>query len=401
MMHTMQVLELNSMVATLPPAALAHVLQRVDVRQRLDACARVCKAWNAAAVAATRKVELLGCTQHKCTALEPWLRTKAQSLQPLDSITISARFDSRILAADAWVNTPDSTWRMPELLLPYQQLPGLTKLVLKLIKCPLAAAAAAASHQLPRPGSISTSTSTGNKAPATFLAALTALKELSITDCVIPLDGLPALTGLESLQLSQGWGAPLGASTPRGTPAAAAPAAASVISGSTAGAALPSLARLTHLALAGSCCAPEAFLHLHCLELLQELILGWAELPQPVVAGCEAWASGITLDTSSMPGLSKLTALQKLVVAGAVEAVDPVLLQGLPASLRHLQLDDVRLVMTLGQSRMAMLAGLKQLQHLSINNKRGPLSFLSAEDCMVLTASSQLTHLSLTGRCQG
>jgi hypothetical protein len=137
------------------------------------------------------------------------------------------------------------------------------------------------------------------------------------------------------------------------------------------------------------------------LENLQELILGWAELPQPVVSGCEAWASGITLDTSSMPGLAKLAALQKLVVAGAVEAVDPVLLQGLPASLRHLQLDDVRLVMTLGQSRMAMLAGLKQLQHLSMNNKRGPLSFLSAEDCMVLTASSQLTHLSLTGKGWG
>jgi hypothetical protein len=393
-----QYMELDSMAPTLPPAALAHVLQRVDVRQRLDACARVCKAWNAAALVATRKVELLGCTQRKCTALEPWLQAKAASLQPLNSITISARFDSRILAADAWINTPDSTWRMPELLLPYQQLPGLTKLVLKLVKCPLAAAAAA-NHQLPRPCSISNSSSTGGKTPATFLAALTALKELSVTDCVILLDGLPALTGLESLQLSQGWGAPVGASTPRGTSAAAAPAAASVISGSSAGAALPSLTRLTHLALAGSWCTPEAFLHLHCLENLQELILGWAELPQPVVAGCEAWASGITLDTSSMPGLAKLTALQKLVVAGAVEAVDPVLLQGLPASLRHLQLDDVRLVMTLGQSRMAMLAGLKQLQHLSINNKRGPLSFLPAEDCMVLTASSQLTHLALTGRC--
>lgn len=290
---------------------------------------------------------------------------------------------------------------MPELQLPYNQLPGLTKLSLKLVKCPLAAAAA--SGQLPPPGlrTITKPTSSGSSGGGcggssktlTSLSALTALKELSVTDSVIHLEGLPALTALERLELSQGWGAPQG-------PRAAAPVSAfSAISGDIAGTALPNLTRLTHLALAGSCCSEEAFQHIHHLENLQEIVLGWAELPRPVVAGCEAWSVGITLDAKTMTGLSKLTALQKLVVAGAVEAVDPVLLQGLPASLQHLQLDDVRLVMTLGQPRLAILAGFKQLQFLSINNKRGPLSFLSAEDCMALTASNKLSYLGLTG-CQ-
>lgn len=101
---------------------------------------------------------------------------------------------------------------------------------------------------------------------------------------------------------------------------------------------------------AGSCCSEAAFRNLHHLERLQSLVLGWAQLPRPVVSGCEAWClTGTTLDSTTMPGLSKLTALRKLVVAGSVEAVDPVLLAGLPAALQHLRLDDVRLVMTLGQ----------------------------------------------------
>lgn len=105
-----------------------------------------------------------------------------------------------------------------------------------------------------------------------------------------------------------------------------------------------------HNVTAGSCCSEAAFQNLHHLERLQSLVLGWAQLPRPVIAGCEAWClTGTTLDSTTMPGLSKLTALRKLVVAGSVEAVDPVLLAGLPAALQHLQLDDVRLVMTLGQ----------------------------------------------------
>jgi hypothetical protein len=378
------------------------VLQHIQLKHRLDACARVSHAWQAAAIAATRKIELLAGTQRKCNVLDPWLRTKSTAV---DSITIAARFDSRILAADAWINTPESTWCMPELQLPFNQLTGLTKLSLKLVKCPLAAAAA--SGQLPPQGlhaittttttskssSSSSSSSGGSGKNLNSLAALTALKELSVTDSVIHLEGLPALTALERLELSQGWGAPQGAR------AAVAVSAFSAISGDIAGAALPNLTRLTYLALAGSCCSEEAFQHIQHLENLQELVLGWAELPRPVVAGCEAWSVGITLDAKTMPGLSKLTALQKLVVAGAVEAVDPALLQGLPASLQHLQLDDIRLVMTLGQPRLAILARFKQLQFLSINNKRGPLSFLSAEDCMALTASNKLSYLGLTG-CQ-
>lgn len=367
----------------LPPAILAKVLQHIELKHRLDACARVSQAWYAAAVASTSKIEVVGCTQRKCTALEPWLRDRSKAV---DSITITARFDSRILAADAWITTPECTWRMPELALPYNQLSGLTKLTLKLVKCPFAAAAA--SMQLPPPG-----LTTNSSKPPTSLAALTALKELSVTDCVIHLEGLPALTALERLELSQGWGAPQGPRTTAPT------SAISTISGGMAGAALPHLMHLTHLALAGSCCSTEAFLNMHYLENLQELVLGWAELPRPVVAGCEAWSVGISLDSKTMPGLNKLTALQKLVIAGAVEAIDPVLLQGLPANLQHLQLDDVRLVMTLGQPRLAVITGFKQLRYLSLNNKRGPLSFLSAEDCMALTASSKLTYLGLTG-CQ-
>jgi hypothetical protein len=373
---------------------LSRVLQHTELKDRLDACARVSHAWQAAAVAATSKIELLACTQRKVNALAPWLRTKSTAV---DSMKIAARFDSRILAADAWIDNPESTWRMPELQLPYNQLKGLTKLSLKLVKCPLAAAAA--SGQLPPQGSLHaiTSSSSGiggvfGKYPAS-LAALTALKELSVTDSVIHLEGLPALTALERLELSQGWGAPQG-------PRSAAPVTSfSTISGDIAGAALPNLTQLTHLTLAGSCVSEEACQHIHHLEKLQELVLGWAELPRPVVAGCEAWCLGITLDAKTMPGLSKLTALQKLVVSGAVEAVDPALLQGLPPSLQHVQLDDIRLVMTLGQPRLAILARFKELQYLSINNKRGPLSFLSAEDCMVLTTSSKLSYLGLSG-CQ-
>lgn len=370
----------------IPAAALVRVMQQVDLKLRLGTCVRVSKSWYTAAAAATSKVEFLGCTQRKCTALEPWLRSRAAGV---DSIIISARFDSRILAADAWLNTPDSTWRMPELQLPYQRLGGLTKLSLKLLKCPLAAAAAA--MQLPPPG-LRTSSGSGSKIPAS-LAALTALKELSVTDCIINLQGLPALTALERLELSQGWGGPQ-------EPRSAAPAPAfSTITGHMARAALPNLTSLTHLSLAGSCCCAEVFLHIHHLENLEQLELGWAELPQPVVAGCESWSVGVTLDAHTMPQLSKLTCLQKLVIAGAVEALDPALLYGLPATMQHLQLDDVRLVMTLGQPRLAVLAGFKQLQYLSINNKRGPLSFLAPEDCVALTASSKLTYLGLSG-CQ-
>lgn len=407
--------ETDAQAKVLEPEALVRVLQHVPVKERLDACARVCSAWCAAASVATKKIELLGCTQRKCSMLQPWLSSCADAV---DSITISARFDSRILAADAWVNTPDSTWRMPELQLPYKQLGNsLTKLSLKLIKCPLAAAAASGVNN---PAGVNCSSKAGAGGPfsSASLADLTALRELSVTDCVIQLHGLPALTALERLELSQGWGAPQGGIS-RGTAGAGAcgpmspamsamtaaagsgsvPAAFSSISGDIAGVALPNLTRLTHLSLSGSCCCAEAFGHVQHLEHLQELVLGWGEQPQPVVAGSEAWSLSITLDDSTMPGLSKLTRLQKLVVAGAVEAVDPALLQGLPATLQHLQLDDCRLVMTLGQPRLAILAAFKQLRHLSINNKRGPLSFLSAEDCMALTASSKLTYLGLTG-CQ-
>jgi hypothetical protein len=252
----------------LSPALLAKVLQHVDPKQRLDACARVRTAWHAAAVLSTRRIELPACTQHKCSALEPWLSTKAQAVE---AVSIAARYDSRILAADAWINTPDSTWRMPELLLPYHTLSNLTSLSLKLLKCPLTAAAAAAAAaaggtpsiqqgSFPPPGvsNISSSSSGGSaKAQTANLAALTALKELSVTDCVISLEGLPALTALERLELLQGWGAPHGSHRvppPAGAAGAAAAAAedVSALCGDIAGAALPHLTRLTHLALAGN-----------------------------------------------------------------------------------------------------------------------------------------------------
>lgn len=256
----------------LPPALLAMVLQHVNLQQRLDACARVSTAWHAAAVLSTRRIELPACTQRKCSALGPWLTTTAHGVE---AVSIAARYDSRILAADAWINTPESAWRMPELQLPYNQLSSLTSLSLKLLKCPLTAAAAAGTSSaqqatFPPPGvGINSSSSSSAKTPAASsrgaktltasLATLTALKELSVTDCVISLEGMPALTALERLELLQGWGAPHASHRPAagaaGQPgyasAAAAPVGLSLLCDDVAGTALPHLTRLTHLTLAG------------------------------------------------------------------------------------------------------------------------------------------------------
>ena len=165
--------------------------------------------------------------------------------------------------------------------------------------------------------------------------------------------------------------------------------------------ALPSMQHLSHLQLGGKFAQDAVLRSVQHLPRLQVLLLddsdcsnaALAELPQSLTwLKLDVGTGSVTLSHSSTPGLTKLTALQRLEVSRATD-VHPALL-GCFTRLQHLCIEAIELLKAAGELGLAAFSTLTALQHLELR-LHDPDDRVAATqaDCAALTASSQLTFL--------
>lgn len=352
-------------ICQLPLEQLAQVLQQVELKARLGCCGLVCSMWHAAAVAATRSIT---------TSVS--FRSDAQS--------VSVKF----LQLHAWLLkhgqeaalgnlsvTGPPRWAIREQLqlqLPVLQLAALTRLQLEYLSA-----------------DFQKGTSSQQSSSAALPQEWTSLTHLGLRHCPLELGALAAFTQLQHLSLT---------GDQQETELAGVAAMAS---------AMPSMQHLSHLELGASFAQDSLLTGVQHLPSLQVLLLqygectsrGLAQLPPTLtllnlnMRFCNPGAADVTLSHNSTPGLTKLTALQRLEVNRAT-AVHPALL-GCLHSLQHLSVTGGLLDVAAGEPGLAALSTLTALRHLQLCcDDWGDIAATPA-DCAGLTASSQLTFLSI------
>jgi hypothetical protein len=223
-------------------------------------------------------------------------------------------------------------------------------------------------------------------------SALSPLTSLALRNCWISLQGLPALTALQTLTIC----------TPRDASASSNKAALVE--------ALPRLLQLTALGSGGDMLDDDVLAQVSALVALQELKVvegslgvritgsGFAQLPSGLTRLVIECASRLLqpsepelhISASSTPALLKLTALQELRCAN-VASFQCELLTALTGLTK---LVASQFTAAAHAPRLVMLTGLMRLQHLellSFDSNNPPA--LQHEDFAAITSSPQLTHL--------
>jgi hypothetical protein len=165
----------DSTLPQLPGELVTQMLRHVDQCQRLTSCNLVCKAWQAAAVAASSDVRVASNSRHfsalSLGSFRQWLRKHAAAVAQLEVDSTCQSHKNTMLR-----NIPHD----PQVLqLPAAQLQQLQKLAV--IRCQLAIQADASSSQqlqLPEARSAHASNSGGQHA----LSSLTSLTSLVLED---------------------------------------------------------------------------------------------------------------------------------------------------------------------------------------------------------------------------
>jgi hypothetical protein len=316
---------------------LPQLLRHVDLRQRLGSCSLVCKSWRAGAAAATSMVSVLikydieAGRSRRADSLAQWLNAHGAAVTHID--VVSELFGSVPL-------------QLPWATLTQLQHMHLSGCVLEeQPKCSSGSSKAEpalwqqqhpASQQVSSCANSSSSSSHSSASSQPSLACLTSLTVLALSDIMCGLSdgvaGLSALTGLQQLQLGQLRVPPPAldlmqqqVATPEQQHQLMSQHytqyAQQLWQGAVKG--LYQLSRLTQLELVwrqppGA--APGLFRHMQqlqelrllrapieCHEVLQDLPASLTKLEVKLTANCR-------LGSSAVPALTRLTALQHLVI---------------------------------------------------------------------------------------
>eukprot|EP00878_Enallax_costatus_P009711 GHUV01010143.1.p1 GENE.GHUV01010143.1~~GHUV01010143.1.p1 ORF type:complete len:543 (+),score=81.34 GHUV01010143.1:1340-2968(+) len=378
-------------MAQLPADAVAQVLSHVEQRQRLAACALVCRLWHQAA---RRTVKRINCKPQKLktfSSLSAWL-TSSNSHHSLLSITVDG---SQCTVSAQAIRVMASGSPVKVLRLPFYGLGSLQSLCLRdCIVSPFV-----------KPGASSQQLAAGLHT----LSALAALTSLELAMCQVDLSGLGSCSRLQHLRLARA------ADSTAYRPTWQADTAADRQLWGALATALPQLQSLSHLTLQGvlskEITTPQ----------LQAIRQGLSALPQLVELRLQAsptrFDSGVAclayiptsltmleldrmfgtrmLTLGTAPGLPQLVNLRQLQI-NMVHTFHPALLWSL-SMLQLLHLEDAPIRGTTATSEfLFVLSELTQLQHLHLDNILDKDSMLDvARPYASLTASSRLTYLFL------
>jgi hypothetical protein len=429
----------------LPEELVAHVLRHVELQQRLGSCSLDCKAWRAAARAATSEVQLVlhgkAHRMGKLQSLGQWLSQHAAAVTQLEVDNADRAGNAILLEEDAWVKH--------HLQLPYAQLQRLQKLVV--LQCTLTCQREGlqSSRSLQQPqqqqqqqqqqllpvaqrtcarssSATATSSSSGSGGSVHSMLYLTSLTSLQLNDVEVEsaagFGGLSALTGLQELLLED---LDIAARSVHDATATQEQLQAfkrvdqqqqqqmqqELMLG------LSSLTRLTNLLLQGYRLLPhEVVAPFSCLQQLQELTLCGShattstllQLPQSLTKLPFVWAGEQVLSSSVCGDLAGLTQLQHLDVFADdnMEELDEPRMGGmLPdfcssmQQLRVLKLHG-RLPADTLPTLVRILPQLSRLESLLISNTNGKLASLPASGVAAYSAllplSEHITHIELS-----
>jgi hypothetical protein len=377
----------------LPDDILPNVLQFVDLQQRLGSCARVSHLWQAAAAAGTVDIH---CTlkqqQDPLAPLRSWLSN--YGAKHVHSIDLSFSWGANIL-------------------LPLQQLQQLRSLSLAgeygnraLLQCwegqhvgsSSSSSTTVAINNKQAIQSATQRSDEGNfkshgKEFNPFEYVSSTLTSLKLRD--IEVQGFPAgwhcleaLTAMQHLYLRQ---------------------TQYIRTTDDLADTLPHLTSLTQLRLEWKL-EDKLRAVLGQLSFLQDLTLWGLDIPQdsstPLSLPCSLTRLELVLsqqlNSSSIPGLAALTALQHLQLKNITQ-LDASLLSGMTQLTQlELEMDSSKFKASCMEKMMRALRQMQQLQHLvldfvdrSYSQKSAPA--VSWHQCSALTSSSHLTHLELKG----
>jgi hypothetical protein len=412
----------HSTVPQLPEELLSQVLRHVDCGHRLRSCSLVCKAWRAAATAATSTVWMWGYMKssmdRRYASLMQWLLPHGAAVTEL------------ILSNDARVSYHPSI----PVQLPYSNLRQLQRLYVnncKLLEldsntsdCSRGAGGAAIAGEQPQQQqlasnaaeSISIRSSAGSSHPS--LSSLTSLTDLCLKDVTYSLSDslgscLPALAELQRLQLG-----PLQLPRqPLATELQQSEAQQELWRGVLHS--LPVLTLLTSLELACEQLPSipdfspfSSMQHLQGLDLLQAPVRSLdllQELPAALTRLELALSVDSPLSSRSIPSLPRLTTLQHLIVETENNTgFDP----GFLGSMQQLRLLSLRGPMVCDSRQygsggaapvstlLAVMPALSKLESLLIANAAAKVQLLPASEVArysaLLPPSQELTHLELS-----
>jgi hypothetical protein len=280
----------------LPEELVAHVLRRVELQQRLGSCSLICKAWRAAAVAATSNVRMSSSSQplpvSRFQSLELWLSHHAAAVTQLE-------VDNRGRVAGL-------PYIRQVLQLPFAQLQRLQDLTV--LRCNLQQEQQQQQQQLS--GAQRTRGSSSSSIGQLSLSCLTSLTALQLSSVRCSgLGGLSAVTGLQALRLANIYTVSSAAEQKQQL-------RIDILQS------LRRLTQLTQLVLQDDLLPPGAAAPFSCLQQLQELTMNGdvtsAEtllgLPQSLTTLHFTWCSKQELNSSVCADLAALTQLQHLYV---------------------------------------------------------------------------------------
>jgi hypothetical protein len=408
----------RSTVPQLPVELLSQVLRHVDLQQRLGSCSLVCKAWRAAAAAATSKVSL------KLNTFEQPKAILARSLGQW--LGVHGAAVTHLSVTDAHPH-PFAPFQLPCTVLTQLQ-------ELKIHSCQLQEPGSSSvsvnaahgqqqhltAHQSPSFLSSSSSSTSGQHS----LACMTNLTALLLDNVKYGLSdavsGLSELTGLQQLVLGALLAAPLQTLQDHEDDSYLKQELRRQQLGENAVTSLYQLSQLTQLELHNQpvpLYAPRLFAH---MQQLQELILLGVrvmsadvlqDLPASVTKLELGWR-GSLLSSSTAPAVARLRSLQHLVLdADGSEGFDPSLISSMQ-QLRVLSLKGDMISDTEQHDEQAAATGaplcqlldalsqLSQLETLAIiSTSYEDMQPLSAHDTAkysaLLSASPHLTQLQL------